>query len=350
MAAYVHHRTSSLWSSLFLAAGSVATVSYFSLEVASQSLLNDGVAVAAGGLMLAGVAVHRPEPRFAWTLLACGILMLAAGDILYGTSAPVPSPADALYMSAYPMLVLGLLGITRNDIRITGSSAVLDAILIAAGIGITAIVFLMVPASDPLGIGWAAKFVSAGYPILDLLLIGILIRSIRSRSEHGVAYALLGLGLALLLGADVAYMLQGFGTAYAMGGAADGAWLLAYVAFGAALLHPSIRRQATNARPVPPPPPPPVTRTAGHRAVGRGTAAGRTAGVGRAVPARGGAIAVNPALRFRLVLSIAGSILMFLSLSSLLLATAWQAPGLVMLAPTYGGMGALIVLVSRLRY
>jgi hypothetical protein len=68
------------------------------------------------------------------------------------------------------------------------------------------------------------------------------------------------------------------------------------------------------------------------------------------VPARGGAIAASPALRFRLVLSIAGSILIVLSLSSLLLATAWQAPGLVMLAPTYGGMGALIILVSRLRY
>jgi len=345
MAAYVQHRTSSLWSSLFLAAGSVATVAYFSLEVGSQSLLNNGVAVAAGGLMLVGVFVHRPEPRFAWTLLACGILMLAAGDILYGTSAPVPSPADALYMSAYPMLVLGLLGIARNDIRITGSSVVLDAILIAAGIGITAIVFLMVPAGDPRGIGWAAKFVSAGYPILDLLLIGILVRPIRSKNEHGVAYALLGLGLALFLGADGAYMLQDFGTAYAMGGLADGAWLLAYVAFGAALLHPSVRKQPTKARPVRPPPPPPVTRTVGHRA-----AAGRTARVSRAVPARGGAIAVSPALRFRLVLSIAGSILIFLSLSSLLLATAWQAPGLVMLAPTYGGMGALIILVSRLRY
>ena len=85
----------------FLATIGVATLAYFFLPIGVQSILYDVVAVAAAAAMFAGIAWNLPEPRFAWTLLALGVLLWAGGDIVFGTSQPVPSLADMFYISAY---------------------------------------------------------------------------------------------------------------------------------------------------------------------------------------------------------------------------------------------------------
>lgn len=89
---------------IFLGVVALMTLAYFRMTTDVQSLVYDGIAVSAAVGMFAGVVWIRPEPRFAWMLVSFGILAMAVGDIVYGTSQPVPSPADMLYISAYLLM------------------------------------------------------------------------------------------------------------------------------------------------------------------------------------------------------------------------------------------------------
>ena len=102
----------------FVGVVGAATPVYYFLPIETQSLVNNVIAVASAVVMFAGIVWNRPTPRFAWVLLASGVLLFAAGDIAYGTSQPVPSPADMLYVSAYPLLGLGLLALARARLRV----------------------------------------------------------------------------------------------------------------------------------------------------------------------------------------------------------------------------------------
>src|SRR5206468_10233454 len=98
-------------SRLFFGLVGAAVVVYFFLPVGEQTILYDLIALSAGGAMLAGVRRYRPDPLPAWTLLGLGTLCYAGGDIVFGDSSPVPSTADMLYLSAYLLLALGIMGI-----------------------------------------------------------------------------------------------------------------------------------------------------------------------------------------------------------------------------------------------
>ncbi|MGZ4150858.1 MAG: hypothetical protein ACXVP3_00270, partial [Actinomycetota bacterium] len=61
----------------FLAAAIMLCGAYLRLSTSDQSYLDNALAVASAGAMFGGIARHRPEPRFAWLLLAFGVLLFA---------------------------------------------------------------------------------------------------------------------------------------------------------------------------------------------------------------------------------------------------------------------------------
>src|SRR5207244_5210940 len=70
--------------------------------------------------IVTGVVRNRPSHRLPWIMYAAGMLLFTAGDTTYnvmtdllGDRKPFPGPADALYLSMYPLLAGGLLIITR---------------------------------------------------------------------------------------------------------------------------------------------------------------------------------------------------------------------------------------------
>jgi hypothetical protein len=306
----------------------VTTIAYFFLATGAQSILYDGVALTAASVMFVAVAASRPQPISAYMLLSFGVLLLAIGDIVYGISQPVPSPADMLYVSAYPLIGLGLAGMIKTQPS-KERSPLTDALIVVVGIGLSAMALLLFPSGDPTGLGFLTRAVAVGYPLMDLVLITILVRAACSDSERRISFLLIGSALVLLLVADVGYALQDFGTGYVLGGALDVAWLFAYACFGAALLDPSI-----------------VHRDEFRRSAGRVPKA--------SLPKqREGqswtAVALSHGLRFRMMLMLSGRLLLGLMVVALVCAVSWRSPSLVLLAGAYGGTGILIMVAGSVR-
>jgi hypothetical protein len=311
------------------AVGVVVAV-YFFLSMGAQNLAFDAVGISAAGAMFVGVTRNRAEPRFGWILLAAGTLLMAVGDVVYGTSQPVPSIADVLYVSAYVALSLGLVGIVRSEIPNRKPNSRLDAVLMAAGVGIVGILMLLVPASDPGTVGLAAKAVSLGYPVIDIALMIGLIRLARRKTEQGPAFVLLIAGLVLRLAADAGYAGLNFGTAYTVGNGLDALWLFSYACFGAALLHPAVGRVHVD--------------TSSMWTELPGTAPA----FDPVVHKRSGSVIQWQAIRFRTILATAGIILLGFAGVTMLLALAWHTPEIMLVSGAYGGSGLLIFVASAI--
>jgi hypothetical protein len=73
-----------------------------------------------------------------------------------------------------------------------------------------------------------------------VLLLAMVARLATSPGARTAAYRLLGIALVLLLAADVVYAVLALVSSY-QGGLVDAGWLLSYVTWGAAALHPSMR-------------------------------------------------------------------------------------------------------------
>ena len=329
MVVRAHPRTQAAWSSVgfvVLVGGLLAI--YFFLGAGAQNVLFDSIAVVAAAAMFVGLIRHKAEPRFAWMLLAAGTLLMAVGDIVFGTSQPVPSVADMLYVSAYVALTLGFVGLVRSEFPSRRGSSRLDAVVVAAGVAILGILMLIVPAAHPDGVGLAAQTVSLGYPAIDLILLIILFKPAHRPGTRRIVFLLLAAGLLVRLVGDAGYALSGFGTTYVEGDAADAFWLLSYALFAAALIHPSIGRAKLDT--------PSIWTPRLDFAPDEEPD----------VPARTGSTIQSQAIKFRRVLALAGGILMTLAALTLLLAVSWHAPEISLVSGAYGGSGVLIVVAS----
>ena len=89
----------------FLTGGVALTGIYFLVSnLTAQSVIYDGIGIAAACAIAAGVVVHRPHARLPWLLFALGNLCSAAGDIVSSVleNRPVPS-------APRPLILRGLL-------------------------------------------------------------------------------------------------------------------------------------------------------------------------------------------------------------------------------------------------
>jgi hypothetical protein len=314
--------------SYLVAVGLVAAL-YFALPTASQAVVYDGIGVSAAVAMLVGARWHRPVQVSAWVMLALGVAMLAGGDVVFGTEQSVPSPADMLYISAYPLLALGLAGLAPWRVARRPGASLLAALAVAATVGAVSFVFLVVPAGDVDGVTLASRVVALGYPAMDVGLLALLVRAAAADGFRQPHHRLLGAALLCTLVADTGYALQDFGTAYSVGGLLDALWLVQYACFGAAALHPSLRtRFAPRVTPVP----------------------AASVPVARA-PRRGTTLVVDTSvvLRFEVVAMWAGRLLIALSAATLLLSAKWLSGEIVALAGAYGITGCLMLVAGAAR-
>jgi hypothetical protein len=318
---------------LFLGVVALLIIAYFRMTTNVQSLVYDGIGVGAAVAMFAGIVWIRPEPRFAWVLVSFGILAMAVGDIVYGTSQPVPSPADMLYISAYLLLGLGFVGLVRSLSPGRSESALIDAIVIAGGVGVVAIMFLLIPAGTR-GAGAVARIISVGYPVMDLVLLSLLVRATRRAEAGWLALGVLIAALTLRLAADAGFALMDFGNSYVLGGWLDAFWLLSYGGFGAGLLLPALADLHVPLATTP------IRRTA--------PATPAVPAQQQARPRQAKVSASQRSMHFRTVLAWAGMMLLSLSGLSVLLAAMWGAPDMMSLAGTYVTVGSITLVASAM--
>ena len=125
----------------YLLMTAAAAAAYFILPTTplSKLLLYNGIGLAAVIVTLVGVRHKRSENRNAWLLIALGMISFLAGDVYYyildavSETTPFPSPADALYLGMYPLVICGLLQLIRQISPGRDWPSLLDASIAAVG-------------------------------------------------------------------------------------------------------------------------------------------------------------------------------------------------------------------------
>ncbi|HTT93109.1 MAG TPA: HD domain-containing phosphohydrolase [Solirubrobacterales bacterium] len=209
------------------------------------------VMVGAAASCLTRAALVRRE-RPAWLLIGAGLLIWTGGEIYYEASlsltgsVPIPSPADAGYLLFYPLTYAGLIVLLRERIGSFPFTRWLDGLI--AGLAVAALVATLAlgpiaAASD--GGSSLATATNLAYPICDLTLLTLVVTAAAFTGwRPGATWSLLGAGMIVLAGSDVAYLLQSAQGTYVEGGSLDAAWPLgALLLAGAAWAHPPATRR-----------------------------------------------------------------------------------------------------------
>ena len=238
-------------SSTFLAAGAVAIGVYFLLGFDGQAVWYVVIGLTSVAAVFVG-ARRLERGRTAWYLFGVGLLFSVAADAVSGyyevvldREPPVPSSADVLYLTTYPLIVAGIvlllreLGIHRSRI------AVLDSVIVTVAVGIVQWVFFAEPYAHS-SLKTVTRIVGISYPTMDLLLLVALSQLLLGVGTRIVAYQLLIVSVLLWVVGDEIFGLSVDN--YSAGGWVDMFWLGSYVVWGAAALDSSAAHEAPRDR------------------------------------------------------------------------------------------------------
>ena len=232
----------------FLAGGVVLIGIYFVLPSGgtAQSVLYDTL----GGLsvlaMLWAVRRYRPATPLPWILFALGNLSFVIGDVIFDVQPNISSPsvADAFYLAGYPLIAAGLILLVIHAGGHHRVAAVTEAGIATFAFALIQWTFVMHPALTGSG-SYASRVVAATYPAGDVVLLAGFAGFLVSPAWRKPAFwLLLGAVASLLVGDEI----NGLANSYSAGSWVDATWMLSYVLFAAAALHPSMRELAEPRR------------------------------------------------------------------------------------------------------
>lgn len=230
---------------LYLFGGTVALVSYLAVPgLSGRVWLFDLVGFSTAVAIAVGIVLFRPASRLPWILFVVAQLALAGGDLFYYTrDLTFPSYADGLYLLYYPLQAVGLTLLVRRRAAERDAGGVLDALMGAAALSLLAWVYLIDPFKEPGTEGTLSTWFTVGYPALDLLLLFIAVRLVLGGGRRSAAFGLMVASLGCITIVDGAYAateLSGATTSIWL----DAGWMISYLLWGAAALHPSMKRMA----------------------------------------------------------------------------------------------------------
>ncbi len=226
----------------------LAVVYFFAPQGLGHHLIYDGLGLSSVAAILIGVRMHKPAVRTPWYLFAAGQMCFVVGDgirafyeTVLGVESPFPGAADAAYIAAYPLLMVGLMMFVRSRDKANDRGNLIDALIVATSVGVVSWIYLMEPYTSDPHVNWLEMVISIAYPLMDLLLLGVAARLMVSPGVRPVAYYLLCASLVALMASDSAYTVTLLNETYHTGSLVDAGWLVSYVLIGAAALHPSVR-------------------------------------------------------------------------------------------------------------
>jgi signal transduction histidine kinase len=206
----------------------------------AQSVIYELLGGTAVLAILYAIRLHRPEHRLPWVLFAAGNALFVVGDVIavFMTDPPVPSPADIFYLAGYPLIAAGLLLLMLLAGGLDRRGALTDAAIFTLGFALLQWMFLMGPAVRGSG-SRATHIVSGLYPAMDVVLLAGFAGFFVSPAWRTSAFRYLVAAVVALFVGDEIYGLNS--NAYASGDWVDFTWMLSYVLWAAAALHPSMR-------------------------------------------------------------------------------------------------------------
>jgi diguanylate cyclase (GGDEF)-like protein/PAS domain S-box-containing protein len=197
-----------------------------------------------------GIRQNRPNAPIAWWFLGGGVLLFITGDTTYKfwhqimgqQNIPFPSFIDAIYITMYPVLAVGLLLLCRARVPGGDRASLIDALTVTLGVGLLSWIFLIGPNVRAPG-GMLVRLTAAGYPLGDILVLAMLAHLWSAGGLRNTAGRLLAIGAVGTLVSDSLYGLVNLhpGWNWSDGNPIDLGWIVFYSCWGAAALHPSMR-------------------------------------------------------------------------------------------------------------
>jgi two-component system, cell cycle response regulator len=205
-----------------------------------QGVYNAVMLGAAATLMMRALSASRD--RAALLVIASSLFMWALGDLYYTlfftgvANPPFPSFDDALYLSSYPLMYVGLGLLIRARFRGLSATDWLDGLIAGLGLGAVAAGLVLGPILASTKGNVAAVATNLAYPVGDLLLLLVVVTAIGLTSwRPGRMWALLAAGLIINVAADTIYLFQVATNSYTEGTWLEPLWPLASLLLVAAL-------------------------------------------------------------------------------------------------------------------
>jgi signal transduction histidine kinase len=233
---------------LFLGLGVVLAAAYYLAPPSAAKLVVwPVIGVVSAAMMVVGTLRYRPSSPLAWYLLAGGAVALTTGDTLYNIRVRLlhsgqvfPSIVDLVYLAGfYPLVIGGLLLLIRRHQPGRDLPSLIDAAMITIGLGVLSWIFLISPyvrADLPL----PQRLVAVAYPLGDVLLLAVAVRLAIGTGRRTLAWWLVATAIIGVLAADSLFVFKQFNGTWQVGGPVDLGWIVFYVCWGAAALHPSM--------------------------------------------------------------------------------------------------------------
>jgi diguanylate cyclase (GGDEF)-like protein/PAS domain S-box-containing protein len=229
----------------FVAAGIAVSLLASALPTENaRSFVFDACSLIAAGAAVYGILRNDPHRRGVWQLFALGLVLFAAGDVVFDTAihlfgrADGYPYADVLYLLAYPILAFALVRLARA--RFDREIAI-DSAIVAVALSAVIWQWVITPVLDTSHGATVAHIVAVAYPIMDILLVVVIVHAVFTLPRWTPAAWLLFAGLAVMLIADALYARLVADGTYTDGGALDALWPIAYFLLAAAVMHPSMR-------------------------------------------------------------------------------------------------------------
>jgi diguanylate cyclase (GGDEF)-like protein/PAS domain S-box-containing protein len=224
-------------------------VGYFVLPPAQAKLIAwPAIGWSSVAAMFLGIRLHSHAGRQAWYLLAAGVATFIIGDNLFSGSEfllhkipSFPSHVDVVYLLMYPLLITGLVLLVRKRTPGRDLPSFLDACIITVGVGLLSWVLLIVPYFRSADMSWIERLTAIGYPLGDVALLAVAVRLVVGSGRRPPAFWLLAGSVVPLLVADALYGFMNLAGTWHEHNPVDVGWIVFYVGWGAAALHPSMR-------------------------------------------------------------------------------------------------------------
>ena len=170
------------------------------LSVASLLLFREGtnamsfayivsVALSTVFLLLAGRRIAKAQRR-PWNWLLANMVLCLVGEsvlVYYQVTGQDgwPTPADLFFVVAYLTTAKGVLGLGHQRNRRPAFGVVVDAAIVATGLGMLAVVFVVLPSVSDTTQALTARLLGTVYPVLDVLLLFLVVRMLTERRRPG---------------------------------------------------------------------------------------------------------------------------------------------------------------------
>jgi two-component system cell cycle response regulator len=208
----------------------------------------------AASLTCLGRGVLVRAERLPWLLLGTALSLWTAGDLYYyfvlsaRAEVPIPSVADAFYLTFYPVSYVALALLLRKRIRGFRGHLWLDGViasLAVAALGAAVVFDEVLSTTGGTGLVVATNL---AYPLADLLLLALVVAIFGLTGwRFDATWALVALGFAVFAIADSVYLYETAAGTYAEGGPLDVGWPAALVLIACSAWQPLRRLQGVRA-------------------------------------------------------------------------------------------------------